>query len=305
MSNPIDKLAKTVASSYVAVGLIALLIGATVGPAVYSADVLPQGDSDPQYIAVVSLDETIYGSSADATVEELRNIRENESIKAVVLEVDSPGGAASASEAQYMAVKRLAKEKPVVTAVQGMAASGMYYTILPTESIFVTPASLVGNVGVRTSTPPGGGVPPEMTTGPDKLTGGTADETRARVRTLKNAFVGSVMNERGDRLELSREEIAHGKIYAGARAVENGVADKIGDTETAIKKAGSLAGIDNYELVERDPASATGFLIISGSGANSTVVKQTPFDYTGVETTQYFMLYGTPERQPEVVNDGS
>jgi protease-4 len=205
-----------------------------------------------------------------------------------------------------MAVKRLATEKPVVTAVQGMAASGMYYTILPSETIYVTPASLVGNVGVRTSVPPGSGVPGELTTGPDKLTGGTAGETRARVRTLKNAFVGTVMNERGDRLTLSREEVAHGKIYSGARAVENGYADEIGDTTRAIEDAASRAGLEDYAIADREPANTGGVILFSsGSTGNRTTVEAAPFDYHAVDTVHYLMLYGTPEYDTEVSTDGT
>ncbi len=303
MTNPIDKLAKTLATSYVVILVVALLVGAAVAPAVQS---VATTEEDPQYVAVVTLDQTIFGSSADATIEELREVRENDSIEAVVLQVDSPGGAASASEAQYMAVKRLAEEKPVVTAVRGMAASGMYYTILPTETIFATPASLVGNVGVRTSIPPGSGVPNELTTGPDKLTGGTAEETRARVKTLKNAFVGTVMEERGDRIQLTREEVAHGKIYSGAKAVQNGYADEIGDTEAAVQKAASLAGIEDYQIADRQPDFSGGFIFFSAeSGGNGTVVQQQPFEYEGVDTVHYLMLYGTPEYDTEVENNGS
>lgn len=302
MTNPIDKYAKTLATSYVVIAVVALLLGAAVAPAVQSAMVT---EEDPQYVAVVTLDQTIYGSSADATIDELREVRENDSIEAVVLQVDSPGGAASASEAQYMAVKRLAAEKPVVTAVRGMAASGMYYTILPTETIFATPASLVGNVGVRTSVPPGAGVPGELTTGPDKLTGGTAAETRARVRTLKNAFVGTVMTERGDRIQLSREEVAHGKIYSGAKAVQNGYADQIGDTEAAIQEAASLAGLEEYTIADRQPEFSSGFIFFSAEAAgNGTVVQQQTFEYQGVDTVHYMMLYGTPEYDSEVSTDG-
>lgn len=303
MTNPIDKLAKTLATSYVVIAIVALLVGAAVAPAVQSAATATT--EDPEYVAVVTLDQTIYGSSADATIEELREVRENDSIEAVVLQVDSPGGAASASEAQYMAVKRLAAEKPVVTAVRGMAASGMYYTILPTEHIFATPASLVGNVGVRTSVPPGSGVPNEVTTGPDKLTGGTAEETRARVRTLKNAFVGTVVEERGDDITLSREEIAHGKIYSGAKAVQNGYADEIGDTEAAVKKAASLADLDEYQIADRQPEFSSGFFFLSAeNGENTTVVQEQQFEYEGVDTVHYMMLYGTPEYDTEVEDDG-
>jgi protease-4 len=303
MTNPIDRLVKTLATSYVVIAIVALLVGAAVAPAVHSA-VAPTTE-EPDYVAVVTLDQTIYGSTADATIEELRDVRENDSIEAVVLQVDSPGGAASASEAQYMAVKRLAAEKPVVTAVRGMAASGMYYTILPTEHVFATPASLVGNVGVRTSVPPGSGVPSELTTGPDKLTGGTAAETRARVRTLKNAFVGTVMAERGEDITLSREEVAHGKIYSGAKAVQNGYADEIGDTEAAVKKAASIAGLSEYQIADREPATTGGFILFSAEGsANSTVVQEQQFEYEGVDTVHYLMLYGTPEYDNEVTHDG-
>ncbi|MFB6267364.1 MAG: S49 family peptidase [Halodesulfurarchaeum sp.] len=301
MTNPIDKFVKTLAGSYVVVAVVAIVLGAAVAPAVYST-----ATEEEPYVAVVTLDETIYGGSADAAIEELREVRRNDSIEAVVLKVDSPGGGAAASEAQYMAVKRLAQEKPVVTSVRGMAASGMYYTILPSESIFVTPASLVGNVGVRTSSPIDGGVPDQVTTGPDKLTGGTPAEIRAQIETLKRAFVGSVMQERGDRITLSREEVAHGKIYTGARAVQNGFADQIGDTEAAIKAAASEAGLENYQITRRDPSSAVGIILLSaGSGANATAVQQEVFGYEGVKTTTFLMLYGTPEAQTEVTTDGT
>jgi protease-4 len=301
MTNPIDDLAKTVGTSYVVLGIVAILIAAAVAPGLYSTTTEPE---EP-HVAIVELDGPIAADRADATIAELREVRENDSIEAVVLEVNSPGGAAAASEAQYMAVKRLAAEKPVVTAVRGMAASGMYYTILPTMTIFVTPASLVGNVGVRAAHPPNGGVPDDLTTGPDKLTGGTAEEARARVQTLNNAFVGTVMSHRGDRIDLTREQVAHGKIYAGARAVDNGFADDIGDTESAVKAVARAAGLRHYQVVRRTPVSDGGLLIIAGSGHNSTVVRQPLFGYSGVDTQQYLMLYGRAQTEPEVVDNES
>lgn len=303
MTNPIDEFAKTLATSYVVIAVVALLLGVAVAPAVMSSGITVQ---NPQYVAVVTLDQTITSGTAEAAIDELRAVRQNDSIQAVVLQVDSPGGSASASEAQYMAVKRLAAEKPVVTAVQGMAASGMYYTIVPTESIFATPASIVGNVGVRTTVHPNSGVPGELTTGPDKLTGGTAEETRARVRTLKNAFVGTVIEERGDRIQHDREMVAHGKIYSGAKAVKNGYADQIGDTEAAIAEAASLAGLEDYQVATRQPNFPSNFVLISASaGGNGTVVETSPFEYEGVDTVHYLMLYGTPETETEVVTDAA
>lgn len=176
--------------------VVALLVDAAVAPAVQSAATT---EENPPYVAVASLDRPIFGSSADATIEELREVRENDSIEARVHQVDSPGGAASASEAQYMAVKRLAAEKPVVTAVRGMVASGMYYTNLLTESIFPTPPSSgtwVSGHPFRQGLASPANLRRGRTTSPTTRRRRPWHESRLR----KNAFIGTVINERGDRI---------------------------------------------------------------------------------------------------------
>lgn len=302
MTNPIDEKVKTAFQSYTVIAVIAILVGAVIVPpaVAFTAD-------EDQHIAVVSIDESITAASSQATIRELRALRTNESVKAVVLKISSPGGGAAASEAQYMAVKRLAEEKPVVTSVDSMAASGAYYTLLPSDQVFVKPGSLVGHVGVIASAP-AGGLPPVVTSGPDKAHGGmTQAEFRATVETMKRGFVGAVMNERGDQLSIPRTEVAKAKAFVGAQAVENGYADQIGTLEAAISAAAGQAGITDYSVTYRNPFEFTAGTIFLDQDTNTnnatiTYAGASRFGFDGVETVQFLMLYGVPEDQEVIMN---
>ncbi|MFB6111183.1 MAG: S49 family peptidase [Halobacteriaceae archaeon] len=288
MSNRIDTYLKKALSSYAVLALVAALLGATLIPPAIGFATAPDGT-----VAVVSLDDPITGATAEDTVNELRDIRRNDSIDAVVLRVSSGGGTVSGSEAQYQAVKRLARAKPVVTSVQSMAASGAYYTILPSDTIYVEPSSMIGHVGVIASFSQSDGVPPVMTSGPDKASGAPIDAYRAQLETLKRSFVGTVMDERGTEITLSRTEVSKARIYLGARAVENGYADEIGGIDVAIRSAANEAGLESYETVYRDPASPAGLFAILGS---SPTERQpiSAFGTPAVHRVRYLALWGTP-----------
>ncbi len=301
MKNPIDRTLVAALRSYVVIAVIAVLIGGAVFPHVVAFT----AEEDP-YIAVVSIDESISASSSEATIQELRSLRANESVEAVVLKISSPGGGAAASEALYMAVKKLSEEKPVYTSVDSLAASGAYYALLPSEAVFVKPGSLVGHVGVI-ATAPSDGLAPVVASGPDKAHGGmTPDEFRASVETMKRGFVGAVMAERGDRITIPRSEVAKAKAFIGASAVETGYADEIGTVEAAIQAAADDAGLSEYQLTHRDPFNyGRGRLLFGGaaSGENATaVLVESPFGYRGVDTVQFLMLYGVPEDQEVIVD---
>ncbi len=285
---------------YGPVVIVAIIVGAAVAPVAWSRTTGPEGT-----VAVIVMDETITGTTSADIIEELRNARTNSSIKAVVLAVDSPGGLATASEELYMAVRKTSQEMPVVAAVRGIGASGAYYAMLPAETIYVTPASLVGSVGVRGSEPFSGDIPGQIETGPDKNGGFTADEARAQIETMREAFIGSVFNHRGDDLELTREQVSYAKVYSGAHAVENGMADEIGTTSSAIQEAANRAGLENYKVVRKNPESL-GFFFFSAQteGGESVVVQREPFDFETVDTVRPLMLYGQIEDQ-EVIGNAS
>jgi protease-4 len=296
----------TSAWRYVIVVVVAVLIGAVVAPYAPSLS-SPQ----PDKVAVVSLEGPITADSVEAVREDLRRVRQDGSVKAVVLRVNSPGGTVAATESLYLAVNKTASRKPVVASVGGIGASGAYWAMLPADRIYTTPGSLVGSVGVIGSVPSGpttaGG---QIFTGPDKPTGGTADDARTRLQTLQTLFLDTVYEHRGEKLRSNgtpRERLAYAKVYSGARAVENGVADRIGGIDSAIAHAANEAGIDNYRVQRLEPPRRNvGILLAGGDGAgNRTVLlEEDPFGFRGVEAPQYYALYGRLANDTEVSVDG-
>ncbi|MFB6150092.1 MAG: S49 family peptidase [Halobacteriales archaeon] len=230
--------------SYVLVIVLGLIIGLQIAPVVSDTVTDPISGK----VAVIPVQGSV-GNAAPGVINDLQKARRNPEIKAVVLQVNSPGGAASASESLYIEVKKTAKQMPVVAVVTGIAASGGYYAAVPADQIYVKPASLVGSVGVIFTGP--GAIPPLdqiITTGPNKLSGGTQRDWIYRTEALRRAFVSAVVKSRGDQLKISREEISYANIYTGAGAVKKGLADKIGNGDDAIKRAANLAGLDQYSV---------------------------------------------------------
>jgi len=300
MNNPIDTYVATALQSYTVLAIVALLIGAAVTP--YAVAV---AESNQNHVVVVNVDEPITGTSAQETVQELRELRQNDSVEAVVLSINSPGGGAAASESMYMAVKRLSNEKPVYTSVGSTAASGAYYTAIPSDRIFVTPGSLVGSVGVRSTVPPSG-LPSGVTTGPDKAGLMTQDEYYAAIESMRRSFVGSVMQERGENLTISRETVAEATVFVGGRAVNTGYADELGTTEDAIAAAAADAGVSNYQVSYRDPAEPQTLSLLASAGSDATngtvTVQQAPLEDDGVQRIRFLMLFGTLEDETTQYN---
>ena len=178
--------------------------------------------------------------------------RRDPDIKAVVVKLASPGGGASPSEQLYIETRRLREEKPVVMVMNGMVASGGYMMALGANYTFSKTSTLVGNVGVVAGAP--GVLPPRIPesitfTGPYKLIGSSRRHWIATIDRLNEAFIEMTVRERGDRLKITRAELADGRLYAGMDAVRLGLADEIGSDSQAYEKAADLAGISNYELV--------------------------------------------------------
>ena len=225
--------------------VLAVAAGLLVAPAVFGAVGGPDGT-----VAVVEIDGTIDSATAQHVEDNLRDARTNDSIEAVVLEVDSGGGLPAQSERMYAAVDRTASVMPVYAAVDTLGASGAYLAIAPADRIYVAPsAQAVGSVGVAGTAPAPSG-PNAGTTGPDKA-GTDPDTQRERRQTLANLFVENVLEQRGEEIELDREAIAHADAYLGTEAVENGFADRFGFVDGAVADAATEAGLDDYAVDTR------------------------------------------------------
>lgn len=188
---------------------------------------------------------------------------DEDTVKAVVLRVDSPGGSALASEIILDATARVAKKKPLIVSMGNVAGSGGYYVTCASDTIFADANTITASIGVL-----GGKI---VTTGMwDKLgvnwhpvqRGKMAamlstaqkfsDEERAKIRhymdTVYGIFKGHVTEARGKRLKKPIDEIAGGRVFTGAQALELGLIDKIGGLEDAIAFAAKRANLGDYDV---------------------------------------------------------
>ncbi len=208
----------------------------------------------PPKIGVIDVPYTVINDNSASMISEYLNYaRQDDSIKAVVLKLSTPGGGAAASERLYIETRKLREEKPVVIVMNGLVASGGYMMSMGASHTFAQTSSLVGNVGVVAFAGPLiAPFPSEevVVTGPYKRAGSTRREWIGSVDFLKSAFAKMVVFERGDRLLISEDELVQGRIYMGLEAERLGLVDEIGGDSDAFEKAADLAGISNYGLVD-------------------------------------------------------
>ncbi len=211
-------------------------------------------------------------------------LRSDRRFPAVVLDIDSPGGGPAASEAIYLAVKRLRERKPVAAAVRGVGASGGYMVACAAEPIFALPTSIVGSIGViwmmpmvadaldrlgirmRTRT---SGEYKDMGSLFRESTPGEEERLNSLLHSLYERFVDVVAEGRTD---LSRDrvhELATGEIHTGQRAQELGLIDQLGDLNDAIAWAAKAAEIPRRSTTLRPKR---GFMqMLMQRGADSAV----------------------------------
>jgi protease-4 len=191
------------------------------------------------------LDDTYYANLLSQAVQEAIT---DDDVKAVVLEIDSPGGSAYLTEQVYLDILELKSEKPVI-AFTSMALSGGYYIAVAADHIFALPSSMVGNVGVI-GTGPGWIVPSEATleTGPHKITGFSPELFPFNLTNVLENFAGAVEKSRSGKLSIPMDEVVKGSIWMGTEAINNGIVDEIGSIQTAINYAASLAGLDEWDV---------------------------------------------------------
>ena len=212
----------------------------------------------PGRVAILRLYGPIGGGARSAElVETIRELTRRKTVPAVVLDVDSPGGSAAASDYLYLSLKRLAAAKPLVAHVRGVGASGSYLAAMAAQRLIVAPSSVVGSIGVISAGPrlpkllDRLGVRVEEHRA-GKLKGMGApwrDETSeesSREQELVDAFYDRFVDRVAEGRKLDRGrvvELATGEVWLGTRSVELGLADETGDLDDAIAAAAALAGV--------------------------------------------------------------
>ena len=222
-------------------------------------------------IAILYADGEITDESGDGIVgtkmvKTIAKIHKDESVKAVVLRVNSPGGSADASEQIWHAVQTL-KQKglPVVVSMGDYAASGGYYISCGADYIFAEPTTITGSIGIFGLIPNAGVLRDKIGIDIDAL--GTNKHTSFSAGLGLRGMTGSErammqkMVERGYDLFTSRcaqgrhmpqdeiKKIGEGRVWLGKDALELGLVDELGNIEMAIAKAADLAGLTDYKKV--------------------------------------------------------
>ena len=214
-------------------------------------------------VAVIDIIGTI--SKSDAVIEQIHRYRDNRSIKAIVVRIDSAGGGVAPVQEIYSELRKLSK--PVVASLGGMAASGGYYIACATDPIFANPGTLTGSIGVimqfmkmKELYEKVGLDQQVVKSGQFKDTGSsmrdlTSDERALLQETIDDVhyqFVDAIFEKRGDR--LTREEVvalADGRIFSGNQALEYKLVDRLGNLPDAIEHAAQLGGIVGKPKISR------------------------------------------------------
>ena len=208
-----------------------------------------------------------FGGTVGAFSSDLREGLEkaatDDSIRAVVLRVDSPGGSASASEIILDATRRVKARKPLVVSMGNVAGSGGYYVACASDTIFADATTLTASIGVVAGK--------VSTTEMWKKVGVTfkeykrgqnagiltsddvfSESERARLRSVMDEtyaiFKGHVTDIRGNRLKKPIDAIAGGRVFTGKQALELGLVDRLGTMSDAIEFAANEAKIKDYDV---------------------------------------------------------
>ncbi len=209
-------------------------------------------------IAVVDIFGTI--ESSEDIVRQIKNYGDDNSVAAILIHLDSPGGGVAATQEIYDEIYRvrMEKDKLVVASMTSVAASGAYYIACATDMIIANPGTLVGSIGVIMQYPVVGKLLNELgikfetiKSGEIKDVGSPWREPTDKDRTMLQAaiddvyeqFVEAVMDGR----DLTRDEvveIADGSIFTGRQGLDLGLVDKLGSFEEAVRITGELAGIE-------------------------------------------------------------
>ncbi len=214
------------------------------------------GDFGGEAVGVVEIE----GAIADArdTIEHIRRFREDEDIKAIVIRIDSPGGAVGPSQEIYREIRKTIGTKKVVASMGAVAASGGYYVACAADGIVANPGTITGSIGVimgytnfRQLLDKIGMVPVVIKSGPYKDTGSPTREMREDEREILQSvssgiheqFVSAIAEGRKMDRDLVAA-VADGRIFTGEDAKARGLIDRLGNFEDALQWAGELGGID-------------------------------------------------------------
>ena len=242
------------------------------------------GASIGQKVAVIDVTGII--SKSDATIKLIHAYRDDSSVKAIVIRIDSPGGSVAPVQEIYTELEKI--EKPIVASMAGSAASGGYYIACAADTILANPGTLTGSIGVIMQFTRMKGLYDKVGLEHQVIKSGQFKDTGSPFRALTepeqavlqatvddvyNQFVDTISEARGNLLTRAEVvELADGRIFSGRQALDSKLIDQLGNLPDAIKIAGELGGIEGKPKVLRKERKTSLFEQLVG------IKQMPPFD---------------------------
>lgn len=203
-------------------------------------------------------------SDSKKVLKDLKAFAEADHIKAIVVRIDSPGGAVGPSQEIYDAIKRLKAKKKIVASMGSLAASGGFYIACAAEKVFANPGTLTGSIGVIMQSPDVTGVlrwagvsMNTITAGKMKDSGSPfrpmTDEERAYFESVLADVHGQFIDAVAEGRKLSADEVkpwADGRIFSGRQAKQAKLVDELGGIDAAVAEAAKMAGLKGEPKTE-------------------------------------------------------
>jgi len=201
---------------------------------------------------------------SDTVIRGLRQARQDDSVRAIVLRVDSPGGSGTASDAVWREVSLARRKKPVIASMGDYAASGGYYLAMGADAIVAEPGTITGSIGVFSGKFSLRGLYGKLGVSQETVRRGRhatlfssgapwTDEERAKVRGLNRTFYETFVAKAAEGRKRTPGEIdavAQGRVWTGAQALEAGLVDALGGLDAAVRVARERARIAKGQEVQ-------------------------------------------------------
>src|SRR5438270_8746586 len=254
----------------------------------------------PDRIALITMrgliSTSIPGSVSDSMVEDMRlalqQARDDNRVKAIVLEIDSPGGEVTAADQIYNAVAKARARKPVVIYMDSLAASGGYYIACGGKFLMANETTITGSIGVIIQTLNyeqlfnkiglasvifKSGKFKDILNGARPMTPEERELIQSFVMQTYDKFLGIVAKERSLPAEMVRNNIADGRILSGKEALNDKLIDGLGQIEDAFAKAKQLGNAPQATVVKYGPPfSLARFFRAFGQTGQSKIELQLP-----------------------------
>jgi len=236
-------------------GLVVCLFGFLVVLSMALGSGRRSGVSSADHVGVIE----VVGEIRDSKLllKEIRDFSEDDHVKAVVVRIDSPGGAVGPSQEIYDAIRKLSKKKKVVASMGSIAASGGFYIACAAEKVYANPGTLTGSIGVIFAIPNFRGLMKWAGVEMNTITAGRMKDSGSPYREMtpeERAYFERVLHDVheqfieavADGRKLKADDVrpnADGRVFTGRQAKELKLVDELGGFDDAAEAAAKMAGI--------------------------------------------------------------